>query len=124
MAVRIRLRRIGKRKQPEYRLVVANSAAPRDGRFIEVIGHYAPRSNPPAVTVNEERVRYWLERGAQPSDTARSLLATAGGWEKFSGERAPQGAALRRGAGPAPAEAEGAREAEQAQEAGDEGGVV
>lgn len=86
MAVRIRLRRIGKKKQPQYRLVAADSAAPRDGRFLEVIGHYNPRVDPPAVSVKEDRALWWLRQGAQPSDTARSLLTKTGVWQKFTGE--------------------------------------
>ena len=86
MAVRLRLRRIGKKKQPQYRLVAAESAGPRDGRFIEVIGHYNPRVHPSAMSVNEERALWWLQRGAQPSDTAKSILVKTGVWEKFSGE--------------------------------------
>ena len=78
MAVRIRLRRVGKKKQPQYRLIVADSRAPRDGRFIETIGQYNPRVEPPLIRVNAERARHWLGQGAQPSDTARSLLAKAG----------------------------------------------
>ena len=88
MAVRIRLRRIGKRKQPQYRLVAAEAAGPRDGRFLEAIGHYNPRANPPAITVNEERALWWLKQGAQPSATAKSLLQRAGVWERFTGEPA------------------------------------
>jgi small subunit ribosomal protein S16 len=83
VAVRIRLRRIGKKKQPQYRLVAAETAGPRDGRFIEVIGHYNPRVDPSAVRVNEERALWWLRQGAQPSDVARSLLMKTGIWEKF-----------------------------------------
>lgn len=86
MAVRIRLRRIGKKKQPQYRLVVAESAGPRDGRFIESIGQYNPRRDPAAISVDEERALHWLQHGAQPSDTARSILAKVGVWEKFTGE--------------------------------------
>ena len=66
--VRIRLRRVGAKKQPTYRLVVADSRSPRDGRFIETIGHYNPRTNPPAVVIHEDRALYWLSVGAQPSD--------------------------------------------------------
>jgi small subunit ribosomal protein S16 len=80
------LRRIGKKKQPQYRLVVAESAGPRDGRFIETIGQYNPRVDPAAISVNEERALHWLQHGAQPSETARSILAKAGVWEKFTGE--------------------------------------
>lgn len=89
MAVRLRLRRIGKKKQPQYRLVAAENAGPRDGRFIEVIGHYNPRMHPSAMSVNEERAIWWLQHGAQPSDTAKSILVKTGVWEKFSGEAAP-----------------------------------
>ena len=88
MAVRIRLRRIGKKKQPQYRLVVAEAAGPRDGRFIEVIGHYNPRVDPPAVSVNEERALWWLKQGAQPTVTAQSMLVKTGVWERFTGELA------------------------------------
>ena len=89
MAVRIRLRRIGKKKQPQYRLVAAEAAHPRDGRFIEVLGHYNPRVDPPAVSVNGERALYWLQHGAQPTDTAKSLLVRTGVWEQFTGEPTP-----------------------------------
>lgn len=89
MAVRIRLRRIGKRKQPQYRLVAAEAAHPRDGRFIEVLGQYNPRVDPPAVSVNAERALYWLQHGAQPTDTAKSLLVRTGVWEQFTGEPTP-----------------------------------
>ncbi len=85
MAVRIRLRRIGKKKQPQYRLVVAEAAGPRDGRFIEVIGNYNPRQDPPAIAVNEERALAWLRQGAQPTDTVRNVLVKAGIWTKFAG---------------------------------------
>jgi len=88
--VRLRLRRIGKKKQPQYRLVAAENAGPRDGRFIEVIGHYNPRVHPSAMNVNEERALWWLHRGAQPSDTAKSILVKTGVWEKFSGEAAAE----------------------------------
>jgi small subunit ribosomal protein S16 len=76
--VRIRLRRIGRKKAPEYRIVVADSKSPRDGKFIEVIGQYHPRRTEGALNVNEERTNYWMSVGAQPSDTVRSLLRRAG----------------------------------------------
>jgi small subunit ribosomal protein S16 len=73
--VRIRLRRMGAKGQPSYRIVVADSRAPRDGRFIEVIGFYNPLVDPPQIEVNEERLRYWLGVGAQCSDGVEALLA-------------------------------------------------
>lgn len=76
--VKIRLRRMGAKKQPTYRFVVADARSPRDGRFIEVLGHYNPRSEPRTVVVNDERAREWLAKGAQPSDTVRRLFAERG----------------------------------------------
>jgi small subunit ribosomal protein S16 len=78
--VRIRLRRIGRKKAPVYRLVVADSKSPRDGKFIEIIGQYAPRQSggEGGLNVETDRALYWLSVGAQPSDTARSLLRKAG----------------------------------------------
>lgn len=78
MAVRIRLRRVGRKKQPMYRIVVADSRSPRDGKFIEIVGQYAPRSGDGPLNLKAERVNYWLDNGAQPSDTVRSLLRKAG----------------------------------------------
>ncbi len=72
--VKIRLRRMGKTKQPSYRVVVADSRAPRDGRFIEVIGHYNPVRQPKILEIKQDRARYWLSVGAQPSDTVTYLL--------------------------------------------------
>jgi small subunit ribosomal protein S16 len=76
--VKIRLRRTGRKKQPMFRIVVADSQSPRDGKFIEVIGQYAPRSGETALNLQSERVNYWLDNGAQPTDTVRSLLRKAG----------------------------------------------
>jgi len=77
--VRIRLRRVGRKKAPAYRIVVADSKSPRDGKFIEIVGQYAPRqSDDQKVNLNVERLSYWLDVGAQPSDTVRSLLRRAG----------------------------------------------
>jgi small subunit ribosomal protein S16 len=70
----IRLRRMGSAKRPHYRVVVADSKNWRDGRFVEILGHYDPRREPAAVTIDEERARYWIGKGARPSDTVRSLL--------------------------------------------------
>lgn len=77
MAVRIRLTRMGRKKQPFYRIVVADSEAKRDGRFLEVVGTYDPMQKPAAVTLKQDRVAEWLARGAKPTDTVRSLLKNA-----------------------------------------------
>ena len=79
--VRIRLRRTGKKKQPSYRVVVADSESPRDGRFIEILGHYNPRTDPPTIEIDADRARYWLSVGAQPSDAAARLLVKVGALE-------------------------------------------
>ncbi len=78
MAVKLRLMRMGKKKQPTYRLVVADGRSPRDGRFIESIGYYDPLTEPATIKINEERARHWLSVGAQPSDTVAHLLRRAG----------------------------------------------
>ena len=74
MAVKIRLRRTGRKKQPSYRLVVADERSPRDGRFIEILGHYKPLTNPPVLQVDMEKVKSWIQKGAKPSETVRNLL--------------------------------------------------
>lgn len=79
---------MGAKKHPFYRLVVADSASPRDGRFIEEIGYYNPTKEPPLVHVREDRALYWLRNGAQPSDTARALLSRKGLLERLVHERA------------------------------------
>ena len=76
--VRIRLCRVGAKKQPSYRVVVADQRAPRDGRFIEIIGHYNPRTDPPTVVIKEDRALYWLSKGAQPSDPVVRMLRNKG----------------------------------------------
>ena len=77
MAVHIRLRRTGTTKKPAYRVVVADSRAARDGRFIEIIGHYNPLTNPPTIKIETEKAAAWIKKGAQPSNTVRNLLAIA-----------------------------------------------
>ncbi len=91
--VKIRLMRVGKRKQPSYRVVVADSRSPRDGRIIEAIGHYGPRQDPSVVSIDSDRAVFWLERGAQPSNTVRKLLEISGAWSAFTGEAPPPTAA-------------------------------
>lgn len=78
MAVKLRLRRMGKKKQPIYKVVAADARAPRDGKFLESIGLYNPLTNPHTLDINEERVMYWLSVGAQPTDTVKSLLSQKG----------------------------------------------
>jgi small subunit ribosomal protein S16 len=78
VSVKIRLRRVGRKKAPTYRIVIADSRSPRDGKFIEMIGQYAPRQGEQALNLRSDRVNYWLDNGAQPTDTVRSLLRKAG----------------------------------------------
>jgi small subunit ribosomal protein S16 len=87
--VKIRLMRMGKRKEPYYRVVVADSRSPRDGRFIENIGRYHPRAHPSVIEIDEERALHWLKNGAQPSDPVRVLLQKTGIWSSFTGEAPP-----------------------------------
>jgi small subunit ribosomal protein S16 len=75
----IRLRRTGRSRRPSYRVVVADSQAPRDGRFIEIVGHYNPLTEPPTVVINRERVAAWVSKGAQPSNTVKRLMARTKG---------------------------------------------
>jgi small subunit ribosomal protein S16 len=78
MSVRMRLTRIGGRKDPVWRVVVADQRAKRDGRILEIVGHYNAQTNPSTITLDEERVREWLSRGAQPTDSVRKILRTQG----------------------------------------------
>jgi small subunit ribosomal protein S16 len=83
VAVKIRLMRVGKKKQPTYRVVVADSRSPRDGRFIEIIGQYAPRSEPSLINVDTEKAVTWLTKGAQPTEQAAKVLEVAGVWDAY-----------------------------------------
>jgi small subunit ribosomal protein S16 len=87
--VKLRLMRMGKKKQPTYRIVATDSRSPRDGRFIEILGHYNPREEPSALSVDNDKAVGWLRQGAQPSDTVRRLLTTSGAWAIFKGEAPP-----------------------------------
>lgn len=78
MAVRIRLKRVGAKKRPFYRIVVADSRSPRDGAFIDEIGYYNPTTDPSTLSINSEKAQEWLQKGAQPSDTVKTLLFKAG----------------------------------------------
>jgi small subunit ribosomal protein S16 len=101
--VKIRLKRMGTTKRPVYRLVVADSRSPRDGRFIEAIGFYDPLPDPAVVRVDAEKVRAWMRRGARPSDSARQLLVQQGILQSAPRQRGPDRAAATAGAGDAPA---------------------
>jgi small subunit ribosomal protein S16 len=81
--VRIRLRRVGLKKQPSYRIIVADQRSPRDGRYIEIIGQYNPRTIPNTDIVDEARALYWLGTGAQPSDPVKKILVRTGTWARF-----------------------------------------
>jgi len=95
VSVRIRLRRMGAKKQPFYRVVVADSRSPRDGRFLDTIGTYNPRSEPVAINIDREKTLKWLEEGALPTDSARSLLSQAGIWQEFKTGAPPEAPAPR-----------------------------
>ena len=83
MAVKLRLMRMGKKKQPTYRLVAADGRSPRDGRFIEIVGTYDPRAEPSAIKVDNDKVVAWLQKGAQPTERVQRLLKISGAWEQF-----------------------------------------
>jgi small subunit ribosomal protein S16 len=125
--VKIRLRRTGAKKQPSYRLVVADSRAPRDGAFIAVIGHYNPLTDPETLVIDEERASAWLKQGAQPTDTAARLLAKAGIIEEPADRKEKMKAgtpgkpkASKKKAKAAAAKAEAAAEAPEAEAAAEE----
>lgn len=88
MSVKIRLSRIGAKKQPTYRIVVAEERSKRDGRIVERLGHYDPRTEPPTIVLNEERTRYWLGVGARPTDALGPVLKRAGIGDQYVRERA------------------------------------
>lgn len=90
MAVKIKLKRLGKIRSPHYRIVVADSRTRRDGRAIEEIGLYHPVQNPSRIEVNSERVQYWLGVGAQPTDPVLAILKVTGDWQRFRGLPAPE----------------------------------
>jgi small subunit ribosomal protein S16 len=88
MAVKLRLTRVGKKKQPQYRIVAADARSPRDGRFIEIVGHYNPRTEPSTLKVDNTKVVKWLSEGAQPTDRVRKLLEISGALEEFKAAKA------------------------------------
>ena len=86
MAVKLRLMRMGKTKQPTYRVVAADSRSPRDGRFIEILGTYQPRSEPSVVTIDNGKAVQWLAKGAQPTEVVQKLLRISGAWDEFQSQ--------------------------------------
>ena len=83
MAVKLRLMRMGKKKQPTYRVVAADSRSPRDGRFIEIVGTYEPRHEPSALRIDNDKALRWLRDGAQPTERVQKLLQISGAWDEF-----------------------------------------
>jgi small subunit ribosomal protein S16 len=84
MAVKLRLTRVGKTKQPQYRVIAADSRRARDGRFIEILGQYNPRTEPSTITIDNEKAVKWLMQGAQPTERVKKLLEISGAWEQFT----------------------------------------
>jgi small subunit ribosomal protein S16 len=105
--------RMGKKKQPTYRVVVADGRSPRDGRYIEILGQYRPREEPTHFAVNDEKVLGWLHQGAQPTDQVHRLLVNAGIWEQYEADRKQQSRAVRTAA----AKAKGAAVAQSERDA-------
>lgn len=85
--VKLRLMRMGKTKQPTYRVVAADARSPRDGRFIEIVGHYNPRTEPSTVVIDNDKAVAWLRKGAQPTEVVEKLLKESGAWEQFTGQQ-------------------------------------
>jgi small subunit ribosomal protein S16 len=90
VATKIKLMRLGKMREPHYRIVVADSRTKRDGRAIEAIGEYHPKSDPSLIQIDSERAQYWLGVGAQPTEAVAAILRVTGDWQKFRGEPAPE----------------------------------
>ena len=88
MAVKLRLMRMGKTKQPTYRLVAADARSPRDGRFIEIVGTYQPRHEPSTIQIDNDKCVKWLQQGAQPTERVEKLLKLSGAWEQFQTAKA------------------------------------
>ena len=110
MAVKIRLMRVGKKKQPSYRVVVTDARSPRDGRFIEVLGQYAPRAEPSVVTIDSDRALHWLQVGAQPTEQVGKLLEITGVWAAYKADVGKDAAAKPKAKTPKPKKVErGAR---------------
>jgi small subunit ribosomal protein S16 len=89
VATKIKLMRIGKMREPHYRIVVADARTKRDGRSIEAVGEYHPKNDPSVIRVDSDRIQYWLGVGAQPTESVAAILRVTGDWQKFKGEAAP-----------------------------------
>lgn len=90
MAVKLRLMRMGKKKQPTYRLVAADARSPRNGRFIEIVGTYQPRREPSSIRIDNQKAVKWLRNGAQPTERAKKLLEVSGAWKHFQDGTEPE----------------------------------
>ena len=88
MSVKMRLSRRGKRHEPFYHIVIADERMPRNGRFIEILGHYNPRTEPSTIVVDNDKAVAWLRKGAQPTETVEKLLKISGAWDEFKGAKA------------------------------------
>jgi small subunit ribosomal protein S16 len=95
VSVKLRLMRVGKKKQPTYRIVAADSRSPRDGRFIEIVGTYAPRSDPSEINVKNEKALEWLAKGAQPTETVKKILVISGAWGEYEASKPAKAAPTR-----------------------------
>jgi len=118
MAVKLRLMRMGKKKQPTYRVVAADSRSPRNGRFIVIIGTYEPRPDPSVIKIDNERAVHWLSHGAQPTERVEKLLKISGAWTEHTGE-AVETAVPERAAKKSAKQIEKEREAAEASASGD-----
>jgi len=87
VAVKLRLMRMGKKKQPTYRIVAADARSPRDGRFLEIVGTYDPRPDPSVIRIDDERALHWLRHGAQPTERVEKLLKITGTWDEFQSSK-------------------------------------
>lgn len=123
MAVKLRLMRVGKKKQPTYRVVAADARSPRNGRFIEILGTYEPRQDPSVIKIDNDRAVHWLKEGAQPTERVAKLLKISGAWEAHTGmatDDAAPVAAPKKSAKQVAKEAEAAEAAAQAAESSEE----
>ena len=120
LAVKIRLMRVGKKKQPSYRVVVTDARSPRDGRFIEVLGQYAPRAEPSVVTIDSDRALHWLRVGAQPTEQVGKLLEITGVWDAYKAAVGKDAVAKPKAKTPKPKKVEAAPEPAPAAAASDE----